>query len=175
MVTRVPAGEDWLVREINALRSEMQSLKSSVAGLQAIKAQADILAATSKVSELTFAFSASFTGFHPDFVKIDKPAWANSAFLICGIQEVSNSLSLAVDGMRVVSIVARSTSDTSTPSLLEYLAGAESYTGFSDVHVGTFSLATDASIWIRPSIVTDGSPGTGACTLKASIFAYWIK
>lgn len=169
------AGFRELKDRISDLESQLRTSTAALGGLQGLIDAQNVLAATSAVGELTFSFAAGFTGFHPDFLKMDKPAWATRALLIGGVQEVSNSLTIPDGAMREVTIVGRATADTSAPTLLEGVAAAESYAGFSTVHMGMFSLPTDASIWVRPSIVTDGSSGGGYCTLKVSIFAYWIK
>ena len=175
---KVPAsGDDAGLRavkkSIRDLETRLDGAMAALGGLQGLIDSQAKLAATSTVAELEVSFTAGFTGFHADFVKIDKPAWASRALLIGGIQVASNGLSLADGGMRVVDVSARSTDATTYPGDLELVAEAEVYTGYAVPRQRMFSLPTGESIWIRPYIVTDGSPGSGTCRIKISVFVYW--
>lgn len=162
-----------LKKSVSDIGRRLDQAMAALGGLQGLIDSQAKLAATSTVAELEVSFTAGTTGYLADFVRIDKPAWASRALLIGGVQVASNGLSLADGGMRVVDVSARSTDATTYPGDLELVAEAEIYTGYAVPRQRMFSLPTSESIWIRPYITTDGSPGSGTCRIKISVFVYW--
>lgn len=153
----MPVDESWIARELQALRADMQTLKSTVAGLAAVQQQVSFLAGqtTVVVNQRDFYYSGGIP------VSITPPYDPNLDATVSFNAPGTGSVLVVVSARMGMRLATGATAG----NILAYFQCVNSA---GSVIYDSMVLGTDSNIYYNPPSVTAGGTGVSAATYSAA-------